>query len=161
MLAVVQRVSRAAVIIDGRTVGSIDKGLLVLVCAVKGDGEKDVEYLAKKISQLRIFEDESGKMNRSVSEAGGKLLVVSQFTLAAQTRKGNRPSFDNAEAPGRAQELYEAFVGRLRATGIPVETGIFAAMMSLSLVNEGPVTVPVDSRDASCSAGAAWGMPGA
>jgi D-tyrosyl-tRNA(Tyr) deacylase len=145
MIAVLQRVSRACVEVKGTVTASIGKGLLVLLCAVKGDGDGDVDYLVKKIAQLRIFEDEAGKMNRSVADIGGEVLVVSQFTLAASTRKGNRPSFDAAEGPERAKELYEMVVGRLRETGLPVRTGVFGAMMALSLVNDGPVTLLLDS----------------
>ena len=146
MLAVLQRVSKASVSINGTVTASIGKGLLVLLCAVKGDGEADVDYLVKKTAQLRIFEDESGKMNRSVAEIGGEVLMVSQFTLAAATRKGNRPSFDAAEAPERARGLYETVVSRLRGAGLAVQTGIFGEMMAVALVNDGPVTVLLDSR---------------
>ncbi len=148
MLALLQRVSSAKVAVDGRISGEIGKGLLVFLCAVKGDTEKDLEYLVRKVSQLRIFEDDQGKMNLSIGDVKGAALVVSQFTLAASTRKGNRPSFDNAEAPERANSMYEAFVQRLGDTGIPVQKGIFGAMMEVTLVNEGPVTVWIDSREA-------------
>ncbi|MGE5173120.1 MAG: D-aminoacyl-tRNA deacylase [Betaproteobacteria bacterium] len=147
MKAVLQRVSSAAVEVNGRTVGEIKKGLLVFFCAVKGDTEKDLDYLVKKVSQLRIFEDDRGKMNLSVTDIKGAVLVVSQFTLGASTRKGNRPSFDNAEMPERAKMMYEAFAQRLENAGIPVQAGVFGAMMGVSLVNEGPVTIWIDSRD--------------
>jgi D-tyrosyl-tRNA(Tyr) deacylase len=147
MKALIQRVSSAHVEIAGTAVGGIGKGLLVFLCAVKGDTEKDLEYIARKVSSLRIFEDEQGKMNRSVMEINGEVLVVSQFTLAASTRKGNRPSFDNAEEPEQAKRMYELFVNRLRDMGVPVQTGTFAAMMQVSLVNDGPVTISLDSRE--------------
>jgi D-tyrosyl-tRNA(Tyr) deacylase len=147
MKALIQRVSSAHVEIAGATVGGIRKGLLVFLCAVKGDTEKDLEYVARKVLSLRIFEDEQGKMNRSVMEINGEVLVVSQFTLAASTRKGNRPSFDNAEEPEQAKRMYDIFINRLRDTGVPVQTGTFAAMMQVSLVNDGPVTISLDSRE--------------
>ena len=147
MIALLQRVSRASVTVKGVEQASIGKGLLVLLCAVKGDGDADVEYIVKKTAQLRIFEDEGGKMNRSVAEVGGEVLVVSQFTLAAATKKGNRPSFDAAEAPDRAKDLCDAVVRKLGETGLPVRTGVFGEMMNVSLINEGPVTVLLDSRD--------------
>jgi D-tyrosyl-tRNA(Tyr) deacylase len=128
-------------------VGEIGKGLLVFLCSMKGDAERDLEFTVKKIGQLRIFEDDQGKMNRSVQDVHGEVLVVSQFTLAATTRKGNRPSFDQAETPERAQELYEAVVLRLKELGLPVATGEFAANMQVSLVNDGPVTIMLDSRE--------------
>ncbi len=146
MIAVLQRVSRAGIDIGGTMTTSIGKGLLVLLCAVKGDGDLDIDHMVKKISQLRIFEDEGGKMNRSVADIGGEVLVVSQFTLAGATRKGNRPSFDAVEGPERAVELYETVVRRLRETGLPVRTGVFGEKMAVSLVNDGPVTLLLDSR---------------
>jgi D-tyrosyl-tRNA(Tyr) deacylase len=147
MKALLQRVSSAEVEIEGSDIAKIGKGLLVFLCALQGDTDKDLDYLVKKISMLRIFGDEQGKMNLSVMDIKGEALVVSQFTLAASTRKGNRPSFDNAEEPGQAKKLYETFVSRLRETGLPVRTGEFAAMMKVSLTNEGPVTVMIDSRE--------------
>jgi D-tyrosyl-tRNA(Tyr) deacylase len=147
MIAVFQRVSRASVEVGGTETASIGKGLLVLLCAVKGDGDADVDYLVRKIAQLRIFEDGDGRMNRSVAEISGEVLVVPQFTLAASTKKGNRPSFDAAEAPERARELCDAVVTGLCASGLAVRTGVFGAMMEVSLVNDGPVTVLLDSRE--------------
>jgi len=146
MKTLLQRVSSATVSVNGQIVGSIHKGLLVFFCAVKGDGEQDLDYTVKKISQMRIFEDEQGKMNRSITDVAGEVLVVSQFTLAASTRKGNRPSFEEAEAPDQAKAIYEDAVRRLRERGIPVQTGVFAAMMEVALVNDGPVTIWIDSR---------------
>jgi len=147
MKALLQRVSSAWVEVGHAVAGKIDKGLLVFLCAVKGDTDKDLDYLVKKISQLRIFEDDQGKMNLSVSDINGAVLVVSQFTLAASTRKGNRPSFDAAEAPERAKVMCDVFVQRFRDIGIPVQTGVFGAMMTVSLVNDGPVTIWIDSRE--------------
>jgi D-tyrosyl-tRNA(Tyr) deacylase len=147
MIAVLQRVSRASVSIKGVEFSSIGKGLVVLLCAVKGDSTQDIEYMTKKTAQLRIFEDEAGKMNRSVADIRGEVLVVSQFTLAAATKKGNRPSFDAAEAPARAKELYEDVARRLQEIGLTVRTGAFGEMMEVALVNDGPVTVLVDSRE--------------
>ena len=146
MIAVLQRVSRASVEIQGGEASSIGQGLLVLLCAVRGDGDRDIDYLVKKIAQLRIFADENGKMNLSVADIRGEVLVVSQFTLSAATRKGNRPSFDAAEAPERASELVGQVVAGLREAGLPVRTGVFGEMMTVSLVNEGPVTLLLDSR---------------
>jgi D-tyrosyl-tRNA(Tyr) deacylase len=147
MKALLQRVSSASVKADGRVVGEIRKGLLVFLCAVKGDTDKDLDYLVKKVSQLRIFGDEEGKMNLSVLDIKGSVLLVSQFTLAAATRKGNRPSFDAAEAPEQAKRMCDDFVQRLGDMGIPVRTGAFGALMDVSLVNNGPVTIWLDSRE--------------
>jgi D-aminoacyl-tRNA deacylase len=147
MKALLQRVSTAKVAVDGRSTGEIGQGLLVFLCAVKGDTGKDLDYLVKRVSQLRIFSDEQGKMNRSVMDLKGEVLVVSQFTLAASLRKGNRPSFEQAEDPVRAKELYDVFIERFAETGLTVRTGEFAATMAVSLINDGPVTVLVDSRE--------------
>jgi D-tyrosyl-tRNA(Tyr) deacylase len=147
MKALLQRVSSAEVAVDGQVAGKIDEGLLVFLCAVKGDTDTDLDYLVKKVSQLRIFEDAQGKMNLSVKGISGAVLLVSQFTLAASTRKGNRPSFDAAETPARAKVLCDIFAQRLGDIGIPVRTGVFGAMMTVSLVNDGPVTISLDSRE--------------
>ena len=146
MLAVVQRVREAKVVVEGRTVGAIGPGLLVLVCAERGDGEVQGDRLLAKLLKLRIFSDEAGKMNRSVQDVGGGLLVVSQFTLAADTSGGNRPSFTNAAAPEEGRRLYEYFVEKARVLHPVVETGEFAAMMQVHLVNDGPVTIPLAVR---------------
>jgi D-tyrosyl-tRNA(Tyr) deacylase len=146
MKALLQRVSEARVAINDRTVGEIKKGLLVFLCAVKGDTDKDLDYIVKKVAQIRIFGDEQGKMNLSVMDIRGEVLVISQFTLAASNRKGNRPSFDDAEVPERARALYDAFVRRLKEKGLTVRTGAFAATMAVSLTNDGPVTIFIDSQ---------------
>jgi D-tyrosyl-tRNA(Tyr) deacylase len=146
MRSVVQRVSRAAVRVDGAVVGEIGHGLLVLLGVAAGDGEEDARWSADKIAQLRVFEDEAGKMNRSVEEVRGGVLVVSQFTLLGDARKGNRPSFVAAAAPEAANDLYEQVAARLRARGLPVATGVFRATMQVELVNDGPVTLLLDSR---------------
>jgi D-aminoacyl-tRNA deacylase len=143
--AVIQRVSEAAVTVAGATVGAIGQGLLVLLGVEKGDGEPDADWLAKKIVELRIFEDEAGKMNRSVQEVGGGLLVVSQFTLAGNCDKGRRPSFDTAAPPDEGKRLYDHFVAKVKETGMPIATGIFQADMKVSLVNDGPVTFILES----------------
>lgn len=148
MRAVVQRVSRAAVVIDGQTVGAIERGLLVLLGVTATDTPTDVRWLADKLAGLRIFNDEAGKMNRSVTDVGGSLLVVSQFTLYGDCRKGRRPSFLDAAPPEIAVPLYEAFINALRSLGLPVETGRFGAMMQVELVNEGPVTLILDTKGA-------------
>lgn len=147
MITLLQRVSSARVSVDGRVSGEIGRGLLVFLCVVNGDTKSDIDYLVKKVAQLRIFEDDQGKMNLSVLDIRGAVLVVSQFTLAASTRKGNRPSFESAEAPDQAKVLYEEFAVRLGQTGVPVQTGVFAAMMDVALVNDGPVTIWIDSRE--------------
>ena len=146
MRAVVQRVSRAEVRVDGAVVGRIGRGLVVLLGAGAGDGEPDVAWMADKIAGLRVFPDEQGQMNRALSDVGGAVLVVSQFTLYGDCRKGRRPSFVDALPPGPAEALYDAFVARLRAAGVPVETGRFRARMDVELVNDGPVTLLLDSR---------------
>ncbi|AMO23587.1 D-aminoacyl-tRNA deacylase [Ramlibacter solisilvae] len=143
MLSVVQRVSQARVVVGGATVGEIGAGLLVLVCAERGDAEAQADKLLAKILKLRIFSDEAGKMNRSVQDTGGGLLLVSQFTLAADTSGGNRPSFTNAAPPEEGQRLYDYFVARARAAHPLVQTGEFAADMKVHLVNDGPVTIPL------------------
>ena len=146
MIALVQRVSQARVDVAGATIGEIGPGLLVLVCAEQGDGEAAADRLLAKILKLRIFSDEAGKMNRSVQDTGGGLLVVSQFTLAADTSGGNRPSFTNAAAPDEGRRLYDYFVERARASHPVVQTGEFAAAMKVHLVNDGPVTIPLTVR---------------
>jgi D-tyrosyl-tRNA(Tyr) deacylase len=146
MRAVVQRASRAEVRVGGEVTGRIGRGLVVLLGVRAGDAERDADYLVEKIAGLRIFPDEAGKMNRSVEEVGGALLVVSQFTLYGDTRKGRRPSFVEAAPPEVATALYEYFVERARARGLPVATGVFQAMMEVDLVNEGPVTLIVESK---------------
>ena len=146
MLAVVQRVGEARVDVAGRTIGAIGQGLLVLVCAERGDGEAQADKLLAKLLKLRIFSDEAGKMNRSVQDVGGGLLVVSQFTLAADLAGGNRPSFTNAAPPDEGRRLYEHFVARARAAHPVVQTGEFAADMQVHLVNGGPVTIPMTVR---------------
>lgn len=145
MRAVVQRVRAASVEVDGQVVGSIGGGLLVLVGVGRDDGPEDVRYVAGKVKDLRVFEDTDGKMNRAVGEAGGSVLVVSQFTLYADARKGRRPSFDAAAPPGLARALCDNVVQELRAAGLPVETGVFQAHMLVRLENDGPVTVLLDS----------------
>jgi len=143
--AVIQRVGAASVEVDAKTAGKIGKGILVLLGVEKGDKERDAARLAEKIANLRIFEDEKGKMNLSVREIGGELLAVSQFTLAGNCAKGRSPSFASAAPPEEANRLYEFFVERLRELGLPVETGVFQAMMQVSLVNDGPVTFILES----------------
>jgi len=148
MRAVIQRVSRARVTVGGAVTGEIGHGLLVLLGVGRGDGEAASDYLAEKTLGLRVFEDAAGKMNLSVQEAGGAVLVVSQFTLYGDARKGKRPSFDAAAPPEPANTLYEHFVGRIRAAGVKCETGRFQAMMQVELVNDGPVTILLDSEKA-------------
>ncbi|CUH47059.1 D-aminoacyl-tRNA deacylase [Ruegeria atlantica] len=145
MRALLQRVSRAKVSVDGQTVGQSGPGLMILVCAMKGDDEQKVEQLAAKVSKLRIFKDDTGKMNRSVVDVGGSALVISQFTLAADTSRGNRPGFSEAAPPDVGQRLYEEFARRLQTHGVPVETGQFGADMAAELVNDGPVTIWMES----------------
>jgi D-tyrosyl-tRNA(Tyr) deacylase len=142
---VVQRVAEAAVRVEGAVVGSIGRGLLVLLGVGKGDADRDAEALAEKVAHLRIFADEAGQMNRSLLETGGEVLVVSQFTLYGDARKGRRPSFVDAAAPEEANRLYALFAARLRATGLRVEEGVFRASMDVALVNHGPVTILLDT----------------
>jgi D-tyrosyl-tRNA(Tyr) deacylase len=147
MKALLQRVSEARVAINDQTAGEIKKGLLVFLCAEKGDTDRDLDYIVKKVAQFRIFGDEQGKMNLSVMDIKGEVLVISQFTLAASSRKGNRPSFDDAEVPERARAIYDTFVTKLREAGLSVQTGVFAESMAVSLTNDGPVTILIDSRE--------------
>jgi D-aminoacyl-tRNA deacylase len=143
LISVLQRVSQARVVVAGASVGEIGAGLLVLVCAERGDSEVQADKLLAKILKLRIFGDDAGKMNRSVQDLGGGLLIVSQFTLAADTTGGNRPSFTNAAAPDEGRRLYDYFVQQARAAHPVVQTGEFAAQMEVHLVNDGPVTIPL------------------
>jgi D-tyrosyl-tRNA(Tyr) deacylase len=144
--AVLQRVSSASVTVDGRSTGTIADGLLVLLGVERGDGPSDRDYIVSKVRDVRIFADEAGRMNLSIGDAGGAVLVVSQFTLCGDARKGRRPSFDGAAPPAEARLLYEDMVRALRDTGLRVETGEFQATMQVSLVNDGPVTILLDSR---------------
>ncbi|HSA93490.1 MAG TPA: D-aminoacyl-tRNA deacylase [Terriglobales bacterium] len=146
MRAVVQRVKQASVAVNGEVVGSIGAGLLVFVGVAREDTEAAADYLADKVAGLRVFEDGEGKMNRAVGESGGAVLVVSQFTLYGDVRRGKRPSFDRAAPPAEARRLYEYFVERLRAFGLRCETGRFQEMMDVTLVNDGPVTILLDSE---------------
>ena len=148
MRAVIQRVSRARVTVHGEITGEIERGLLVLIGIASADTESDADYLAEKIAGLRIFEDAQGKMNLGLAEAGGSVLVVSQFTLYGDVRHGKRPSFDAAAPPEKARALYEYFVERIRAAGLRCETGRFQEMMQVELVNDGPVTILLDSSKA-------------
>jgi D-aminoacyl-tRNA deacylase len=145
MRAVVQRVSRAQVSVNEEIVGEIGRGLLVLLGVTHTDADADAEYLADKVAGLRVFEDEHGKMNLDAGSIGGAILVVSQFTLYGDVRRGKRPSFDAAAPPERARHLYEYFVDRIRAAGLPCQTGRFQEMMQVELVNDGPVTILLDS----------------
>ncbi|MEJ2311911.1 MAG: D-aminoacyl-tRNA deacylase [Gemmatimonadales bacterium] len=144
MRIVAQRVSRASVRVSGETIGSIGAGLLALVAFGAEDGDAELAWMARKLVGLRVFRDDARKMNRSVREVGGSLLVVSQFTLYGDTSRGMRPSFTEAASPERAEELYELFLDALRAQGVPVQSGRFAAMMDVELVNDGPVTLILD-----------------
>lgn len=146
MRAVVQRVSRARVTVETRSIGQIERGFVVLLGVGSEDEESDAEYLAEKIAALRIFPDAEGKMNRDVNEAGGAVLAVSQFTLYGDARRGKRPSFDQAARPEQARGLFEHFVERIRGLGIRCETGQFQAEMKVELVNDGPVTILLDSK---------------
>ncbi|UCG78853.1 MAG: D-tyrosyl-tRNA(Tyr) deacylase [Nitrospirota bacterium] len=147
MKALIQRVEHAEVSVHGKVVGSISNGLLILLCAMKGDNDKDLHYMLRKISNLRIFGDSDKKMNLSLLDIKGDALVISQFTLAARSRKGNRPSFDSAEEPEKAKKTYESFIDKFRETGIRVESGEFGADMKVEIVNDGPVTLLIDSRE--------------
>ena len=147
MRAVVQRVSSARVVVEGQVAGAIGRGLLVFIGVTNDDGPRDVQYIAGKVRDLRIFEDEAGKMNRAIGEAGGAVLAVSQFTLYGETRHGRRPSWDAAAPAPVARALYEATVTAMRDHGLSVQTGVFQARMSVELVNDGPVTLLLDSRD--------------
>ncbi len=144
MKAVVQRVARASVTVQGEVIGQIEAGVLILVCAMQGDRDAQAEQLASKISKLRIFKDAAGKMNLSLKDIGGSALVVSQFTLAGDTTRGNRPGFSNAAAPEIGEQLYERFVGALQSLDINVQTGEFGADMAVDLLNDGPVTILYD-----------------
>ena len=146
MRAVIQRVSRASVSVDNEVVGRIGKGILVLLGVAQGDDDSSADYLAEKTVGLRIFEDAAGKMNLSVADIGGEVLVVSQFTLYGDVRKGKRPSFDRAARPEDANRLYEHYISRIRAAGLKCEAGRFQAMMEVELVNDGPVTIVIDSE---------------
>ncbi|UWQ77928.1 D-tyrosyl-tRNA(Tyr) deacylase [Leisingera sp. S132] len=148
MRALIQRVSEASVTVDGEVIGEVGPGLLVLICAMAGDSEAQADQLAAKISKLRIFKDEAGKMNRSVLDTGGSVLVVSQFTLAADTRSGNRPGFSTAAAPADGERLYGYFAARLEALGLKTAKGRFGADMKVRLLNDGPVTIWMDTEQA-------------
>jgi D-tyrosyl-tRNA(Tyr) deacylase len=148
MRAVIQRVSRASVEVDGAVVGRIDRGWLVLLGVARGDSDEDADRLAEKVVNLRAFPDDQGKMNRSVIEAGGAVLVVSQFTLLGDCRGGRRPSFTEAADPAEAERLYGRFKAAVAGAGVAVATGVFRAMMNVALVNDGPVTFLLDSRKA-------------
>jgi len=147
MRLVLQRVAEAGVSVSDHTVGSIGRGLLVFLGISRDDTPADADYLLEKLLHLRIFPDDEGKMNRNIQESGGSLLVVSQFTLYGDTRKGRRPSFDRAAPPAQAQQFYDYFVAAARRSPIPVQTGVFQAMMKVHLVNDGPVTFILDSAD--------------
>ena len=147
MRVVLQRVSHASVTVEEKVIGQIQRGFLLLVGVTHDDAMEDMEYLVRKIVQMRIFEDEEGKLNRSIQDIGGEILSVSQFTLYADTKKGNRPSFSKAAPGDVAVEMFEQFNGLLRDTGIPVETGKFGADMKVELLNDGPVTILLDSKN--------------
>ena len=146
MRVVLQRVAHASVTVEEKVIGQIQRGFLLLVGVTHDDAMEDMEYLVRKIVQMRIFEDEEGKLNRSIQDIGGEILSVSQFTLYADTKKGNRPSFSKAAPGDVALEMFEQFNGLLRDTGIPVETGQFGADMKVELLNDGPVTILLDSK---------------
>ncbi len=145
MRALIQRVSGASVSVGGAVIGEIGPGLMILVCAMQGDTDAEADRLAAKIAKLRIFRDEAGKMNRSITDTRGAALIVSQFTLAADTSRGNRPGFSTACAPDAGERLYQVFAARIQAQGIPVATGRFGAEMAVRLVNDGPVTIWLDT----------------
>ena len=147
MRVVLQRVSHASVTVEEKVIGKIQRGFLLLVGVTHDDTMEDMEYLVRKIVQMRIFEDEEGKLNRSIQDIGGEILSVSQFTLYAETKKGNRPSFSKAAPGDVAIEMFEQFNGLLRETGVPVETGQFGADMKVELLNDGPVTILLDSKN--------------
>ena len=147
MRALIQRVSKASVAVDSELIAKIDQGLLILICAMVGDEISDVEKMAAKISKLRIFNDEFGKMNRSILDIRGSSLVVSQFTLAADTSRGNRPGFSYAASPEQGRDLYERFVDELVTFGVPSQKGLFGEDMKVSLVNDGPITIWIDSKE--------------
>ena len=152
MKAVIQRVTEASVEVEGRIVGKISNGLLVLLAVAKGDGDSDSRFLVDKLKNLRIFSDEAGKMNRSLADVGGSILLVSQFTLLGNTKNGRRPGFDEAGPPEEAKRLYERMAEELRAQGTVVETGVFAAHMKVTLLNDGPVTFILDNREGKSAA---------
>ena len=147
MRVVLQRVAHASVTVEEKVIGKIQRGFLLLVGVTHDDAMEDMEYLVRKIVQMRIFEDEEGKLNRSIQDIGGEILSVSQFTLYADTKKGNRPSFSKAATGDVAIEMFEQFNGLLRETGVPVETGQFGADMKVELLNDGPVTILLDSKN--------------
>lgn len=147
MRALIQRVTQASVAVEGKVIGQCGHGLLILVCAMQGDTEAEADLLAAKITKLRIFKDDAGKMNRSIVDVGGSALVVSQFTLAADVWRGNRPGFSTAAAPELGNTLYTYFADQMGALGIPTERGQFGADMAVSLVNDGPITIWLDTAD--------------
>lgn len=153
MIIVLQRVKQARVEVEGRTTGAIGPGICLLVGVEKGDTPEDLEFLAKKTTELRIFPDQEGRMNLSLAEVGGEVLAVSQFTLAGSTKKGRRPSFDGAEEPALAAERFNNLVELIRKKGFRVETGVFQALMDVHLINEGPVTFILESREGRQAAG--------
>ena len=146
MRALIQRVSEARVEVEGEPIGEIGKGMLVLVCAMEGDGDDQAAFLARKVANLRIFQDEAGKMNKSASAVDGAALVVSQFTLSADTSRGNRPGFSRAAHPDEGDRLYQLFAAQLQENGVPTQTGKFGADMKVHLVNDGPVTIWMDTE---------------